>query len=83
MQNIFFVSDKDSLENIFEEAESRVRDEAAIDVDFQGQIKFSVWVTFAEIYNEQVWKPMRVTFLGNLGTQILSFLTILILQMKY
>ena len=33
-----------------------MREEGTIDVDFQGQVKFGVWVSFAEIYNEQVSK---------------------------
>ena len=43
------------LQDLFEEAKNRVREEAAIDIQLQGQIKISVWVSFAEVYNEQVF----------------------------
>ena len=43
------------MKAIFEEAETREREEAAIDIQLQGQIKISVWVSFTEIYNEQVF----------------------------
>lgn len=32
-----------------------MREEAAVCVEDQGLIKFSVWVSFAEIYNEQIF----------------------------
>ncbi|XP_046579604.1 LOW QUALITY PROTEIN: kinesin-like protein KIF20B [Haliotis rubra] len=47
---------KDSVDgDLFAELENRVREEAAINVEDQGQIKFLVWVSFAEIYNEQIF----------------------------
>lgn len=39
----------------FEEEESRVIDETTVSVDTQGPIKFSIWVSFAEIYNEVIY----------------------------
>ncbi|KAK7093265.1 hypothetical protein V1264_007051 [Littorina saxatilis] len=45
----------DSQESLIAEVENRVREETAIDVTVQGQIRFSVWVSFAEIYNEQIF----------------------------
>ena len=46
---------KDSLDEIFNDLENRVREEAAVSVEDQGLMKFSVWVSFAEIYNEQIF----------------------------
>ena len=43
------------MEQLFKEAEERVREDATVDVKPQGQIRFSVWVTFAEIYNEYIY----------------------------
>ena len=40
---------------MFKEAEDRVREEAAIDVENQGQIRFSIWVSFVEVYNEYAY----------------------------
>ncbi|XP_068698526.1 kinesin-like protein KIF20A isoform X2 [Montipora foliosa] len=37
-----------------EENVSRVVDDTTINVDAQGPVKFSVWVSFAEIYNETI-----------------------------
>ena len=34
---------------------SRVVDDNTIKVDAQGPVKFSVWVSFAEIYNETIY----------------------------
>ena len=45
----------DSQEALLAEVENRVREETAVDVALQGQIRFSVWVSFAEIYNEQIF----------------------------
>ena len=36
-------------------ADRRFREETAIDVHSQGNIKFSVWVSFAEVYNEYIY----------------------------
>ena len=40
----------DNDENI-----SRVADDTTINVDAQGPVKFSVWVSYAEIYNETIF----------------------------
>ena len=45
----------DSLDEVFSDLESRVREEAAVSVEDQGLMKFSIWVSFAEIYNEQIF----------------------------
>ena len=37
------------------ENDSRVVDDTTIDVEAQGPVKFSVWVSFAEIYNEIIY----------------------------
>lgn len=34
---------------------NRKREEATIEVKSQGQIRFSIWVSFVEIYNEQMY----------------------------
>lgn len=52
---IYFVDSLDGNDRIFEEIETRVREEGIVSVDEQGQVKFSVWVSFAEIYNEQIY----------------------------
>ena len=39
----------------FLEEESRIADDTSVDVDAQGPIKFSIWVSFAEIYNEVIY----------------------------
>ena len=47
-----------SIENpeaMLAELENRDREETAVDVSVQGQIRFCVWVSFAEIYNEQIF----------------------------
>lgn len=43
------------VQEILHETESRDREEAAIDIEMQGQIKVLIYVSFAEIYNEQVF----------------------------
>ena len=45
----------ESLEEMLQEAEQRVREEAAIDVESQGQIRFSIWISFVELYNEYAY----------------------------
>ncbi|XP_022794646.1 kinesin-like protein KIF20A [Stylophora pistillata] len=47
------VSYKSSIDN--KENVSRVADDTTINVDTQGPVKFSVWVSFAEIYNETIF----------------------------
>ncbi|KAJ8320609.1 hypothetical protein KUTeg_002196 [Tegillarca granosa] len=48
---------KDSLDTdeLFSALENRIREETAVNVEDQGQIKFLIWVSFAEIYNEQIF----------------------------
>lgn len=51
-----FVTDSiDTTDSLFDELATRVREEGKVSVDEQGQVRFSVWVTFAEIYNEQIY----------------------------
>ena len=50
-----FLESIDSTEKLFAELNNRVREEARVNVQDQGNIKFSVWVSFAEIYNEQIF----------------------------
>lgn len=45
----------DSNDQLFQELEQRIREEGKVSVEEQGQVKFSVWVSFAEIYNEQIF----------------------------
>ena len=47
--------DTDELPSMLAAAERRVREETAVDVKQQGNIKFSVWVSFGEIYNEYIY----------------------------
>ncbi|KAK3090559.1 hypothetical protein FSP39_012688 [Pinctada imbricata] len=51
-----YIMSKDSLES---ELEHRIREETAINVMEQGQIRFSIWVSFAEIYNEQIFDLLQ------------------------
>ncbi|KAI8492927.1 hypothetical protein Bbelb_295240 [Branchiostoma belcheri] len=44
----------DTMEDA-DEVESRVADETSVSVDAQGPVKFSIWVSFAEIYNEYIY----------------------------
>ena len=56
MNTAFNISESiDSTEKLFAELNNRVREEARVNVQDQGNIKFSVWVSFAEIYNEQIY----------------------------
>jgi kinesin family protein 20 len=34
--------------------DERNHEETTVDIEAQGQIKFSVWISFAEIYNENI-----------------------------
>lgn len=38
-----------------DEDTSRVADDTTLSVDAQGPVKFSVWISFAEIYNELIF----------------------------
>ena len=45
----------ESSDRLFAELDNRVREDARVNVQDQGNIKFSVWVSFGEIYNEQLY----------------------------
>ena len=40
---------------MWDDIASRIPDDTSIDVEAQGPIKFSIWVSFAEIYNEYIY----------------------------
>ncbi|BFZ02160.1 hypothetical protein BsWGS_05199 [Bradybaena similaris] len=42
-------------EDMLPELENRDREELKVDVEDQGKIRFGIWVSFAEIYNEQIF----------------------------
>ncbi|ESO82312.1 hypothetical protein LOTGIDRAFT_134756 [Lottia gigantea] len=48
------LSISESLVDVFD-IENRIREETKISVEDQGQIRFSIWCSFAEIYNEQIF----------------------------
>ncbi|KAI0213937.1 Kinesin-like protein KIF20A [Lamellibrachia satsuma] len=48
-------NDRGELPSMLAAAERRDREETAVDVKQQGNIKFSVWVSFGEIYNEYIY----------------------------
>ena len=45
-------------------SECRVADETVISVDSQGPVHFCVWVSFAEIYNEQIFDLLEPCPIG-------------------
>ena len=47
-----------------EEDVSRVTDDTTINVDAQGPVKFAVWVSFAEIYNEVIFDLLEPCPMG-------------------
>ncbi|XP_059138525.1 kinesin-like protein KIF20B isoform X2 [Physella acuta] len=50
-------------EDLLNEVKDRAREELKVDVEDQGKIRFGVWVSFAEIYNEQIFdllEPMPI-----------------------
>ncbi len=49
------VDQKAILQKVFEDAETRVREDATVSVETQGKIRFSVWVSYCEIYNEYIY----------------------------
>ena len=54
--NIFYlIGSTDNPEDPLIELENRERENLKVEVEDQGKIRFSVWVSFAEIYNEQVY----------------------------
>ena len=52
---LIVVADGGELPSMLAAADRRFREETAIDVHSQGNIKFSVWVSFAEVYNEYIY----------------------------
>ena len=40
---------------MFEQAREREREESKVSVDSQGDIRYSVWVSYAELYNEVIY----------------------------
>ena len=48
-------SSKTSIGASDELNDTRLREEACVDVEMQGAVRFSVWVSFLEIYNEQMF----------------------------
>jgi kinesin family protein 20 len=53
---VSFVSDcLTGIQELLADAENRDREDAAISIEMQGQIKVLIYVSFAEIYNEQVF----------------------------
>ena len=57
-----FFPEAEDFSKAVEEAMRRVREDTRISVESQGQVKFSVWVSFIEVYNEQIFdllEPIR------------------------
>ena len=44
-----------SNQTFLDEINARIPEDTVVNVDAQGPIKFSVWVSFAEIYNEYMY----------------------------
>lgn len=42
-------------QSLINDIRSRIPDDTSIDVEAQGPVKFSIWVSFAEIYNEYIY----------------------------
>lgn len=49
------VNDADATQCLINDIRSRIPDDTSVDVEAQGPIKFSIWVSFAEIYNEYIY----------------------------
>ncbi|XP_071828189.1 uncharacterized protein [Apostichopus japonicus] len=47
--------DCDVTQSLINDIRSRIPDDTSIDVEAQGPVKFSIWVSFAEIYNEYIY----------------------------
>ena len=43
------------------EADNRVREETRLSVDLCNKMKFSIWVSFAEVYNENIYDLLEPT----------------------
>ena len=50
--------------DIAEEIRSRIADTTSICVEKQGNVKFCVWVSFYEIYNEMIYDLLDLTPIG-------------------
>ena len=50
-----FASSKPSIGASDELNDTRLREDASVPVDIQGPVRFSVWVSFMEIYNDQIF----------------------------
>ncbi|XP_038071141.1 kinesin-like protein KIF20B isoform X4 [Patiria miniata] len=49
------ITDDASMPNVLDDINSRIPDDTSVDVEAQGPLKFSVWVSFAEVYNEYIY----------------------------
>lgn len=49
---------------IAEEMKARIVDSTTIDIEKQGNVKFGVWVSFMEIYNEMIYDLLDLTPIG-------------------
>ncbi len=63
-QSLTFNSFFTDYSSIAEELKERVCDGTVIDVKSQGPVKFCIWVSFAEIYNEYVYDLLDPTPTG-------------------
>lgn len=44
-----------SNQTFLDEVNARIPDDTVVNVDAQGPVKFSIWISFAEIYNEYMY----------------------------
>ena len=59
LSNIVFLAS-----DVAEELRLRVADSTTINVEPQGNVKFAIWVSFMEIYNEQIFDLLDLTPIG-------------------
>lgn len=52
---VYMFSDATPEDDISTVVANRKREEATIEVTSQGHVRFSVWISFAEIYQEQIY----------------------------
>lgn len=57
---IFFNLDRD----ITEEIKTRIADATSLCVERQGNVRFGVWISFMEIYNELIYDLLDLTPIG-------------------
>ncbi|CAL1537472.1 unnamed protein product, partial [Lymnaea stagnalis] len=55
VSNFFITGTIGCAENLLKDVENRAREQLKVEVEDQGKILFCVWVSFAEIYNEQIF----------------------------